>query len=108
MKAKEYFEKYDVLIMHEVYDRSSNGKIQHLEELVQDFATEFKLLIEKRGVKTTSGAVAVLKELNDKWNAICRLYEKKYNGVSPIREDGLKNGILTHCPELEEYFTVRK
>lgn len=104
MKAKEYFEKYGVLIMLEAYDRSFNGNIPHLEELIQDFGKEFKLLIEKRGVKTTSGAVAVLKELNDKWNAICRLFEKKYAGISPIREDGFKNAILTHCPELEGYF----
>lgn len=60
MRARDYFEKYDTLIM---------------------------------------AVIAVLKELNQKWNAICCMYEKKY-GVSPLNYDAFRCYWMTAMPEL--------
>lgn len=65
MKARDYFEKYDTLIM---------------------------------AVKNEA-VIAVLKEINQKWNAICRMYEKKY-GVSPLNYDAFRCYWMTAMPEL--------
>lgn len=74
MKAKEYFELYDEPILRD----QLAGSVKITKELVFKLSDEFKEICEKRNVKTEDAILAVIRELNQKWNSICGLYEKKY------------------------------
>ena len=73
MKAKEYFEKYDELIIKD----QIAGSIESAKKLLIELSDEVKDICEARHVKRDAAVVSVLKEINQKWNAICSLYEKK-------------------------------
>ena len=77
MRATEYFEKYD----------------QPLMEVAGDFAGEFLRemgdICAMRHVTRMSGVNGVVKDQNNKWNKVVRLFTAKY-GCSPIKQDGFK------------------
>ena len=103
MKAKEYFEKYEEQIMKDFGARGFNG-FSGITDMLQEFFKEAIALAEQRHVKTDSGSIAILKEFNDKWNAVGRLFEKRYNGINPLREDGFKHAVLNLHPEWKEFW----
>lgn len=103
MKAKEYFEKYEERIMKDFWAGGHREQYAAIREMARELSEEINVLMKKRGVKSVSGAMSILKELNDKWNAISRLFEKNYN-LTPIRENGFKECILDVRPELKEFF----
>ena len=86
MKAKEYFEKYDEDIWQEAHDPQvkTDGP---MAKMFIDFSSEIKDIIKQRNIKSDRAVLALIEELNQKWNAVVRLFEKKY-GVSPIKKDG--------------------
>lgn len=90
MKARDYFEKYDTLIMEE----QKNGEIGTTKKLLLEMSDEVTAVCKQR-----KAVIAVLKEINQKWNAICRMYEKKY-GVSPLNYDAFRCYWMTAMPEL--------
>lgn len=102
MKAVDYFNKYESRMI-----KNDDDGLKAIGELLYEMVMEAKTLIDARNVKTTSGSVAVLKELNNKWNAICNLFEKKY-GVSPIIRDGYQKYWLKEMPELMLYIKEKK
>lgn len=95
MKAKEYFEKYDRVIIED----QMAGSIVSTQKLLLELSNEAESICKKRHAKRGLAVVAVLKELNQKWNAICILYEKKY-GVSPLNKDAFKTFWKLQMPEL--------
>ena len=97
MKAVDYFNKYESRLIQD-----NDDGIKAIGELLYDMVMESKTLMNNRNVKTTLGIVSIIKELNDKWNAICRLFEKKYK-ESPIVRDGYKIYWLKEMPELNGY-----
>ena len=97
MKAVEYFNKYESRMIQE-----NDDGLKAIGELLYEMVIEAKTLIEIRHVKSTQGSVSILKELNQKWNAICSLFEKKY-GASPIIRDGYKKYWLKEMPRLNDY-----
>ncbi len=86
MKAKEYFAKYDDAIWEEAHDPviRTDGP---MAQLLIDFSGEMKYLIEHRNIKYDRAIPALIEELNQKWNAVAGLFEKKY-GMSPIKRKG--------------------
>lgn len=98
MKAKEYFKNYGPLIILTQGEESD----KHLKGLLLDMNTETLEVLKARGVKKNEAAVAVLKEQNDKWNAIGRLFKKTY-GYNPLAEDGFKDFWINRQPELARY-----
>ena len=97
MKAKEYFEKYEKPIMDEL---GTTG-IESIRGLVLEMSKEVEVICEKRNTSHDKAAAAVIKEMNDKWNAIVNLFEKKY-GASPLKRDGFKFYWINEIPELEK------
>ena len=89
MKAKEYFAKYEEAIWYEAHDPEikRNGA---MAKMFIDFSAEIKSLISQRNIKSDRAISALINELNQKWNAVVGLFEKKY-GVSPIK----RNGFIT-------------
>lgn len=98
MKAKEYFEKYDQLIIQEV----KNGESKHTASLLFELSGEVKKLSEQRHIHKGEAVISIIKEINTKWNSICSMFEKKY-GVSPIRWNGFKEFWKHEMPELEQW-----
>ena len=84
MKAKEYFDKYNENIY---YETTNTGDTNSVSMLLRDMLQELLDICKKRNVVLDSAAIAVAREQNDKWNAISRLFEKKYN-VTILKKDG--------------------
>lgn len=98
MKAKEYFAKYEKGLVSESTDECSTA----IAGLLTDMNAEVKKLMEVRHVKFDRGGIAVLKEMNEKWNAIVRLLEKKY-GATPIIRDGFRTFWVREMPQLQDH-----
>lgn len=103
MKAKEYFEKYDRIII----DEQIAGSIESTKKLLFELCDEVKDICEKRKAKKNSAVVAVLLEIDQKWNAICSLYEKKY-GVSPLNRGAFMEFWKLQIPQIQHELERRK
>ena len=100
MKAKEYFAKYEDImgIKEEIRvgsDEEKRGKL-----LMQDLIDEVDAIIALRHAETDGAIISILKEQNDKWNAICRISEKKYGG-SLLLTNGFAHLWEKRIPELK-------
>lgn len=88
MRATEYFEKYDQPLMYCFRNGSENAA-----DVAGDFAGEFLRemgdICAMRHVTRMSGVNGVVKDQNNKWNKVVRLFTAKY-GFSPIKQDGFK------------------
>ena len=73
MKAQEYFDKY----FSELPKSNEEAQVVANKMLV-DFTQEAKDLMDKRKIQFDSGAVGVIRELNEKWNSVASKVEKKY------------------------------
>lgn len=87
-KAIEYYEMYH----EELYnpdltweERTDLGK-----KVFLDFCADLQELLKKRHMSTDSAVPALIGELNDKWNALVRIFDKK-KGFSVLLKDGFKN-----------------
>ena len=95
MKAKEYFAKYG----ESVYREALDGKFEIGQALFIELASEFKAISEQRNVKSNRAAVAVIKELNEKWNSLAAMFEKKYS-VEVLKRNAVLNYYMEKIPEL--------
>ncbi len=95
MKAKEYFTKYG----ESVYREALDGKFEIGQTLFIELASEFKTISKQRNVKSNRAAVAVIKELNEKWNSLAAMFEKKY-GVEVLKRNAVLNYYMEKIPEL--------
>lgn len=92
MKAKEYFRKYDEAVWAEAHDPEihTDGP---MAKMFIEFTIEMKEILNKRNVKFDKGVWGVIRDQNEKWNAVMNLFIKKY-GETPITRDGFKTGIM--------------
>lgn len=77
MKAKDYYKKYADRLL------SPDSSVTAITELVKDFAAETKQIMDSRGARTDRACVAIINEMNDKWNALARMLPVevlKHNG----------------------------
>ncbi len=65
---------------------------ESLVKLIKDFINEMHELQKVRHVKRPEALASIIHELNQKWNALSRMFEK-YHGVSPMKEDGFRNAL---------------
>ena len=96
MKATEYLEKYEFGLTSSKPEAYSESACDLMKEMI----LEMQDLMNKRHINTNEGIIALLKEFNRKWNALCDLFEKKY-GISPLLKDGYKNYWIAEMPELK-------
>lgn len=96
MKAKEYYTKYHDRMLSTDHDTS----LQAISDLIGDLSREFKTIADSRNVRWNRAAYGILKELNDKYNAIVSLFETK-DGFSPIRPNGFKLYWEREMPQLK-------
>jgi len=69
MKAKECLEKFEK-------DFQEVGDMQATTNLLNILIGEIANMIKARHANSEGAIVAILRELNQKWNALCRLDEK--------------------------------
>lgn len=72
MKAKEYYEKYAVELLSGDHDTVKQAG----EKLTIEFMDEVSAISEKRKVSRPEALVDIIKELNQKWNALRSLFIK--------------------------------
>jgi hypothetical protein len=99
MKAKEYFDKYK--------DRVIKLDDKVLNELVKDMNEEVIFLQKQRNAQNDNAIVPILKEVNQKWNALCRMFEKECK-QPVLKTDGLMDFWKKHIPELEKIMAFQK
>ena len=95
MKAKDYFTKYEQALASDNSDECSTA----IAEMLNEMNSEVQNLLKVRHVKTDAGTFPIFKEMNQKWNAIVRLFEKKY-GATPIVKDGFQLYWVRKMPQL--------
>ena len=80
-------------------EEQKTAKSAQPKKLLLEMSDEVTVVCKQRKVVKDEAVIAVLKELNQKWNAICCMYEKKY-GVSPLNYDAFRCYWMTAMPEL--------
>ena len=94
-KAKEYFDLYKDSMLS--YD--SEAVKTAVTSLMQDLLSEEVEISEQRHAKHSQAQISIIRETNQKWNAIVSLFEKEY-GHSPIVRNGYRVYWLMKMPEL--------
>ena len=103
MRAKDYFDKYKNGLVSE--DRDTY--VLTVQEMYQEMFKECVDTIRVRRITriaSTHAVVSVFKEMNEEYNALCRLLAKEYMG-SPIKENGFVYLACGACERLKPYFT---
>lgn len=88
MRATEYFEKYDQPLM-EVFRIGGEKAADVSGDFACEFLREMGDICEMSHVTRMNGINGVVKDQNNKWNKVVRLFTAKY-GFSPIKKDGFK------------------
>ena len=90
MKAKDYVEKYGTVIMAE----AEKGETKSACGLISELFAEVTTISEARNCKTTEAILSVVKEVNQKYNAIQR-------GIPCLKPDAIKMLMMDKMPELK-------
>ena len=97
MKAKEYYEKYKLDILS-----VDQGKyIPATQNFIQELFAEMQTISKARNVRFDRGLISIMKEQNDKYKAVVRLFEKEF-GASPLRLDGFEMILERRFPGVLE------
>lgn len=120
MKAKEYVAKYRDRILltdyqpdlekcqteegkQEEIDKMDSMINQAISEMLQELNREIKDIVDQRGCKKVDSLVAVVREGNDKWNAIVdRILDR--DGKPVLKRDGIKNLWIKEMPSIEYFW----
>lgn len=88
MKAIDYFEQFKPSDNSDLIPETLLS-VSEVYSLLNALNEETLELIKIRHIKYDRALPALLDEQNAKWNAISRLFEKKY-GKTPLAKDGFK------------------
>ena len=97
MKAKEYFKSYEDRILE---DTILNNSVEAAKDLMKDMWMELDDIVKKRSVQKMAALVGAIKEQNQKWNAICNLFEEAH-GVSPLKRNAFGKFVELEIPQLK-------
>lgn len=97
MKAKEYYEKYAPNLLSEDRETVKNAG----EALTRDFMDEVSAISEKRKVSRPESLVDIIKELNQKWNALRSLFIKR-DRKPVLAENGFRDLMQDQINKLLE------
>lgn len=96
MKAIDYYN-----IMME-YPQTAEGITEAASKVIGLMHTEMKELIAKRKAVRDSAVAAIIREQNDKWNAVIGIYEK--NKVTcPLARNAIWKNWAKIIPGLDKY-----
>lgn len=99
MKAKDYYEKY----VHGIFQgQMAADAIDDMYTMFKEFCTEAIDLCRTRHAIKDAAVAAVIREQNQKWNALERIFEEKH-GFSPIKHDAFSEFWIKNTPQLQQY-----
>lgn len=98
MKAKEYY----TTIKPAIELGTATAITDAVNQMFLMMNREVYDMQEKRHVRFDRGMYPIIKEMNDKWNAVVRLVERDF-GESPIIYDGYKEFWIRKIPGLKEH-----
>lgn len=117
MTGKEYYKKYrDGLSAIIPYAQATDNGIASekadvdaavekvadaINGLFMDMNHEMQMLIEVRQIKMTHSMFPIIKEMNQKYNIVCREMIKEF-GTASIKENGYLKYILDTIPEIRK------
>lgn len=96
MKAKEYYEKYQSVIITEL----KNKKLDMIQELVAELYNETIQLIANSKSHSDSTVIGICKQQCQKYNRIASLFQHNY-GRPVLRMNAFNKVLVRHIPELE-------
>ncbi len=83
MKAKDYLQRFPETIGETTSDEEREKILDIICSCANDLLQEGRDLIKFRKV-TGAGMFPVIREINEKWNAFVRLYEKRYGPTCAV------------------------
>jgi len=86
MKAVEYYNKYYPRMVAEI-----QSPVVVISALFDEFFYDFHEMRKKRKIGTYAGIDSLIKEFDQKWKCMVRLFEK--SGCFYINPDGFTNAI---------------
>ena len=96
MKAKEYYEKYQSVIVVGLKGK----KVDKIQELVAELYTETIQLIANSKSHADSAVVGICKQQCQKFDRIAELFERDY-GRRILKKGGFNTTLMKRIPELE-------
>lgn len=92
MKAQEYFEKY-----FKNLEITLPNIVESSKQMFNDFNDEIGYLMKQRNCKTHSVAIAIIKELNQKWNSVVEKVHKHF-GFECLKRNVIWNYYMPEYP----------
>lgn len=101
MKAQDYYEKYKELVhWHPDYEIK-----RMINDMVIEYADEAVQIGMDRHVKRSDAFMSIIKEQNQKWNAMCRIFDK-IHGFSPVKRDGFNLFVADLLPACKHMLKI--
>ena len=95
MKAKEYIKKYKEDIELLVQNDDTSLFANKLSEILNEFTSEIKIIIEFRNTESTQSLIGVLNELDNKWQSVS-------SKIKPLSKLGFRKYIYLVMPEMAD------
>ena len=96
MKAKEYYDKYQSVIIVGLKGK----KVDKIQELVAELYNETIRLIANSKSHADSAVVGICKQQCQKFDRIAELFERDY-GRRILKKGGFNTTLMKRIPELE-------
>lgn len=96
MKAKEYYDKYQSVIVVGLKGK----KVDKIQELVAELYNETIQLIANSKSHANSAVVGICKQQCQKFDRIAELFERDY-GRRILKKGGFNTTLMKRIPELE-------
>lgn len=96
MKAKEYYEKYQSVIVVGLKGK----KVDKIQELVAELYNETIQLIANSKSHADSAVIGICKQQCQKFDRIAELFERDY-GRRILKKGGFNTTLMKRIPELE-------
>lgn len=96
MKAKEYYEKYQSVIIVGLKGK----KVDKIQELVAELYNETIQLIGDSKSHADSAVIGICKQQCQKFDRIAELFERDY-GRRILKKGGFNTTLMKRIPELE-------
>jgi hypothetical protein len=96
MKAKEYYEKYQSVIVVGLKGK----KVDKIQELVAELYNETIQLIGNSKSHADSAVIGICKQQCQKFDRIAELFERDY-GRRILKKGGFNTTLMKRIPELE-------
>lgn len=101
MKARDYYRKY-----HDGLTDSGFAPAA-LHAVVSEMIEEMKETANTRHIYSGQALHSLIRETNDKWNAMVSIFEKK-DGYTPVKRDGFYIAIRMTNPQLKLPENIRE